>query len=69
MKGRNFLHGIRYRDRFCVRRDSSSAYLALIRLVVSIGIILGYSFGTADVEGAYIQSGPAKRDIFVRPPK
>lgn len=69
MKARNVLHGNRDRDRFSVRRDSSSADLAVIRLVVSIGVLLGFCFGTADVKGAYMQSGPAKRDIFMRPPK
>lgn len=69
MKARNVLHGNRDKDRFNVRRDSASADLCVIRLVISIGLILGFSFGTADVKGAYMQSGPAKRDIYVRPPK
>lgn len=69
MKARNVLHGNRDKDRYTVRRDSSSADLAVVRLVISLGVMLGFSFGTADVKGAYMQSGPAKRDIFVRPPK
>lgn len=55
--------------RFSVRRDSSSADLIVVLLVLPLGIILGLSFGTADVKGAYMQSGPIKRDVFVGPPK
>lgn len=69
MKARNVLHGNRDKDRYSVRRDSSSADLSVVRLTISIGLMLDFSFGVADVKGAYMQSGPAKRDIFVRPPR
>lgn len=69
MKARIVFHGNRNKDPFTVRRDSSSADLAVIRLTISLGVMLGFSFGVADVKGAYMQSGPAKRDIYVRPPK
>lgn len=69
LKACNVLHGNRDQDSFTVRRDSSSADLSVVRLVIYIGPILGFSFGTADVKGAYLQSGPALRDIYVRAPK
>lgn len=69
LKARSVLHGNRDRARFAVRRDSASADLSVIRLVLSLGVVLGFSFGTADVKGAYMQSGPIKRDLYVRPPK
>lgn len=69
LKARNVLHGNRDKDRFGVRRDSASADLSVIRLVISLGVLLGFGFGTADVKGAYMQNGPIKRDIYVRPPK
>lgn len=36
---------------------------------MSLGVMLGFSFATADVQGAYMQSGPAQREIYVRPPR
>lgn len=69
MKARKVLHGNSDRDRFSVRRDSSSVHLAVIRLVIYIGTVLGLRFGTEDIKGALIQSGPAKSDILVWPPK
>lgn len=69
MKARNVLHGHRDKGRFSVRRDSASADLAVVRLLISLGVLLSFSFGTADVKGAYMQSGPALREIFVQPPR
>lgn len=63
------LYGNHDRDRFGVRRDSSSSDLSIVRLVISLGIILGFKFATADVKGACMESGFIKRTIFVRPPK
>lgn len=40
MKALNVLHGHQGRDLFSVRRDSASAYLAVVFLVISIGLML-----------------------------
>lgn len=69
LKTRNVLHGNRDRDRFGVLRNSASADTSVVRLVLSLGFNLGLDFGTADVKGAYMKSGPTKRGIYVRPPK
>lgn len=66
-KRRNVLHGNGDRDRYRVRRDSESSDLAVIRMVISIGIMLAFRLGTADVKGAYIQRDLAKGNIVLRP--
>lgn len=38
----------------------------MVRLVLCIDATLGFSIATADVKGAYMQSGGIKREIFVR---
>lgn len=68
MKARNVLNGNRDRDGFTVRSDSYSADLAVVRIVISIGLTLEFVFGTADMKGAYITSGPSWREIYARPP-
>lgn len=55
------LHGNSDRSIFFVHRDSAFEDLSVTRLVFSLGLILCFSFGTADVEGSYIQSDPIKR--------
>lgn len=69
LKARLVLHGHRDRDRYSVRRDSASADLSVVRLLISLASILNFSLATADVQGAYMQSGPIQRDIYVRPPR
>lgn len=69
VKALNVLHGNRDRDRFSVRGDSVSANLAIVLLLITIGFILSFIIGTTDVKGAYFQRGPARRDIFIHPPK
>lgn len=36
---------------------------------LEFGIILKFLYDVADIKGAYIQNGPAHRDIFPFPPK
>ena len=69
MKARFVLHGNRDREKNDIRKDSASADMTIFRLVLSLGVILNFTFGVADIKGAYMQSGPAKREIYVRPPK
>lgn len=67
-EGRLVLHGNRNKDRFLVRRDSASADLCIVLIILSLAQILGFLIATADVKEAYIQSGSITREIFVRPP-
>lgn len=44
------LHFNSYKAIFAVLRDSASADLSVIHLLLSLGVILGFSFGTTDVK-------------------
>lgn len=67
LKDRSVLQRNRNRARIAVSRDSVSADLFVIQLVFYLGAIIGFSFGTAEVKGAYMKSVLIKRDILVRP--
>lgn len=69
LKARIVPHGNRDTEKDCIRKDSATAQLCIIRLLLSIITVLGFRLGFADIKGAYLQSGPIQRDIFVRPPK
>lgn len=69
LKGRIVVHGNRDSEKDLVRGDCASADMLVIRLVIAIGTCLGFLFGTGDIKGAFMQSGPIKRDVYVRPPR
>ena len=69
LKARIVPHGNHDRDRNSVRRDSASAELTVIRLLLSLAITIGFSVWTTDVKGAYMQRGLIDRLILVRPPR
>lgn len=68
LKAHLALHGNRDRDRYSVRRDSDSADLSIVRLIILLTIILGFEISTTDVKGANMQSGPIQREIYVQYP-
>lgn len=69
MKSRIVPHGNRDDEKDSIRKDSATAQLNIIRLVLSLVTFLGFRIGTADIKGAYLQSGPIQRTIYVRPPR
>lgn len=69
LKGRIVIHGNHDADRDKVRADCAAADMAVIRMLISIGTCLGLTFGSADITGAYMQSGPITREVYVRPPR
>ncbi len=69
LKARIVPHGNRDKEKNDIRKDSSTAQFDCIRLVLSIAAIFNFRLALADLKGSYLQSGPIKRDIFVRPPK
>ena len=69
MKARIVPHGNHDDEKDNVRKDSSNASLFVVRLLLSLATFLHYRVGTADIKGAFLQSGPITRDIFVRPPR
>lgn len=68
MKARLCPNGNRDRMKKTVRKDSATAQFDIIRLLLSIASILCFRLGCIDIKGAYLQSGPIKRTIYVRPP-
>lgn len=69
MKARIVPHGNRDNEKDEIRKDSSNASLFVVRLLLSLVTFLQFRIGTADIKGAFLQSGPIKRDIYVRPPR
>lgn len=69
LKARICPHGNEDDDKESIRKDSSNAQLTIIRLLLSLVTFLNFDVKTADIKGAYLQSGPIKREVFVRPPK
>lgn len=68
LKGRLVLHGNRDDEKDVIRKDSAAADMLIVRIVIAIGTLLGFSFASTDIKGAYMQSGPILRHIYVRPP-
>lgn len=68
LKGRITVHGNLEADKEKTRVDYSATDMAVIRIVVSIGTCLGFTFESADIKSVYMQSGPIKRDTYGRPP-
>lgn len=50
-----------------IRKDSSTAQFDIIRILWMVVALLGFRLGMADIKGAYLQSGPIRRTIYVRP--
>lgn len=69
MKARIVPHRNHDTEKDEVRKDSSSAPLFVVRLLLSLATFLGFRIATADIKGAFLQSGSITRDIHVRPPR
>lgn len=68
LKARLCPHGNHDDEKDSVRKDSATAQFDVIRLLCSIATILGFKLSCLDIKGAYLQSRPIQRDIYVRPP-
>ncbi len=69
LKARLCPHGNRDQEKGRIRNDSSNAQFMVIRLLISISTVLKFNFGCIDIQGAYMQSGPITRELFVLPPR
>lgn len=69
LKARLVIHGNHDDDKDIIRKDAIAANMFVTRLLISIGTLLGFSFGVADIKGAFMQSGPICRDLYVKAPK
>jgi hypothetical protein len=56
------------REKDIVRKDSASVQFPIIRLILSLASLWGFSVGVVDVKAAYLQSGPISRELYVFPP-
>lgn len=68
-KARICPNGNRDRMKKTVRKDSATAQFDIIRLLLSLASIFLFRLSCIDIKGAYLQSGPIKRQIYVRPPR
>lgn len=69
LKARLVLHDSRDKKRFTARRDISAADLSVVKILVSLTALLNFYLATANVKGAYMQSGIIQQNIYVRPLK
>ena len=69
LKARLCPHGNRDQEKGNIRTDSSNAQFMVIRLLISLSTILNFTIGCVDIQGAYMQSGPITRELYVRPPR
>lgn len=56
-------------DREKVRADCAAADMAVIRMLISIGNCLGFTFRSVDIAGEYMQSGLITREVCFRSPR
>jgi hypothetical protein len=68
LKTRIVLHGNEDCERDIVRKDTQAASFLSIRLLLTIAALSRLSLASVDIRGAYMQSDPCPRDIYVRPP-
>lgn len=68
LKGRLVLHGNQEEEKESLRTDASLLHFALLRLILSFTVCLGFILGGVDASKAYHQSGSPPRDVHVRPP-
>lgn len=69
LKARLVLHGNHDAEKDTIREDSSNAPLFIVRLLQSLATFLSFKIGTTNIKGAFLQSGPITRQIYVRPPR
>ena len=69
LKARIVPHGNRDRQKDNIRKDSSTAQFDVIRILLTAVTFIGMRLALADIKGAYLQSGPIQREIYVRPPR
>lgn len=67
LKRRIVVHGNRDSEKDTVRSECAAADMPIVRLVLSLEAPMGFNFGTADIMGAFMQRGPIRRDVYVRP--
>ena len=68
LKCRLVPHGNRDKQKHLVRKDSCTAQFPIIRTLLSMSAIFKLRLAVIDISGAYLQSVPLNREIYMRPP-
>jgi hypothetical protein len=68
LKTRVVIHGNEDNDKELVRKDTESCSFSSTRFILAIAASFRFELSFFDVAGAYLQSGPIHRDVFVRLP-
>ena len=69
LKCRLVPHGNKDVEKDNIRSDSSSAQFLAIRILLSLTTLFQFFISSVDFTAAYLQTGPLKRDIYMRPPR
>ena len=69
MKGRIAPHGNEDGKKYNLKTDSESFSPLGIRILLSIAFIKKWYLTKVDIFSAFLQSGPAQRDVYVVPPR
>lgn len=67
LKIRLFPHGNRSWEKGQIRSDCAHGRFDVVRLMLYVSNVLRLTLGCSDVQGAYLQSGPIKREVYIRP--
>lgn len=68
LKASLVVHGNRDDEKEEVCKDAIADEMMMTIFVISLGMIMNFSFGVADIKGAFIQNFPSHRDIYITPP-
>ena len=68
-KARLVVHGNEDIEKDDIRKDSATAHLTAIRLILSMAVLFQLRLAKIDIKAAYFQSGPIQRRIYIRPPR
>ena len=69
MKARIGPHGNKDRDKYMLKTDSSQCPLTGICILLSLLAIMYWPLAKIDFTSAFPQTGEAKRDVYVVPPR
>lgn len=69
LKARIAPHGNKDALKNVLSTDCSTCPPAVLRVLESIASLFGWKLYRADVKAAFLQTGAAQRDVYVRPPK
>jgi len=69
LKARIAPHGNKDRERDNLKTDSATCSPVGMRLILSIAVIKKWNLAKIDFKSAFLQSGQAIRDVYVKPPR